>query len=138
MITPEGSMATVSERFGVARIGQIAMTVGDLPRAIAFYRDVLGMRFLFEAPPAMAFFDCGGVRLMLSLPEDAGPAAGQRFGSIVYYAVDDIQQAAEAIAARGGAFEQPPHIVARLPHAVLWMAFLRDPDGHLLAIMSEV
>src|SRR3954465_4587946 len=96
----------VNDGVGVSRIGQIAMTVGDLPRAIAFYRDVLGLRFLFEAPPAMGFFDCGGIRLMLSLPEAAGPAAGQRFGSIVYYAVDDIQQAARAIAARGGAFEQ--------------------------------
>jgi catechol 2,3-dioxygenase-like lactoylglutathione lyase family enzyme len=124
--------------FGVARIGQIAMTVGDLPRAVAFYRDVLGMRFLFEAPPAMAFFDCGGVRLMLSLPEQAGAVAGQQFGSIIYYAVDDIQQAAAALEARGVRFEQPTHIVARLGHADLWMAFLRDPDGHLLAIMSEV
>jgi len=124
--------------FGVTRIGQIAMTVGDLPRAVAFYRDVLGMRFLFEAPPAMAFFDCGGVRLMLSLPEQAGPAAGQQFGAILYYAVDDIQEAAAALEARGVRFEQAPHVVARLPHADLWMAFLRDADGHLLAIMSEV
>jgi methylmalonyl-CoA/ethylmalonyl-CoA epimerase len=131
-------MTTVQDGFGVARIGQIAMTVGDLPRAVAFYRDVLGMRFLFEAPPAMAFFDCGGVRLMLSLPEQAGPAAGQQFGAIVYYAVDDIQQAASALEGRGVAFEQPPHVVARLAHADLWMAFLRDPDHNLLAIMSEV
>jgi catechol 2,3-dioxygenase-like lactoylglutathione lyase family enzyme len=131
-------MASAQEQFGVARIGQIAMTVSDLPRAVAFYRDVLGMRFLFEAPPAMAFFDCGGIRVMLSPPEPAGPAAGQHFASIVYYTVDDIQQAAEVIAARGGAFEQSPHVVARLAHADLWMAFLRDPDGHLLAIMSEV
>lgn len=127
-----------AERFGVARIGQIAMTVADLPRATAFYRDVLGMRFLFEAPPAMAFFDCGGVRLMLSLPEQAGAAAGQQFGSIIYYTVDDIQQAASAIEAGGVRLEQPPHVVARLPHADLWMAFLRDPDRNLLAIMSEV
>ena len=131
-------MTAVGDGFGVARIGQIAMTVGDLPRAVAFYRDVLGMRFLFEAPPAMAFFDCGGVRLMLSLPEQAGAAAGQQFASIVYYAVDDIQLAARALEARGALFEQPPHIVARLPHADLWMAFLRDPDHNLLAIMSEV
>src|SRR5712671_6156292 len=131
-------MSTVTDGFGVSRIGQIAMTVGDLPRAVAFYRDVLGMRFLFEAPPAMAFFDCGGIRLMLSLPEQAGAAAGQQFGSIIYYAVDDIQQAAQALEARGVLFEQPAHIVARLPHADLWMAFLRDPDGHLVAIMSEV
>lgn len=126
------------DRFGVSRIGQIAMTVGDLPRAVAFYRDVLGMRFLFEAPPAMAFFDCGGVRLMLSRPETSGPSAGEHYASIVYYAVDDIQQAARALEARGVLFEQLPHIVARLPHADLWMAFFRDPDRHLLAIMSEV
>jgi methylmalonyl-CoA/ethylmalonyl-CoA epimerase len=130
-------MTAVDEGFGVSRIGQIAMTVGDLPRAVAFYRDVLGMRFLFEAPPAMAFFECGGVRLMLSLPEEAGADPGRPYASIVYYAVDDIQHAARALEARGVFFEQPPHIVARLPHADLWMAFLRDPDRHLLAIMSE-
>ena len=123
---------------GVTRIGQIAMTVDDLPRAVAFYRDVLGLRFLFEAPPAMAFFDCGGVRLMLSLPEREGPVAGQQFGSILYYTVADIEDAARALESRSVRLEQPPHIVARLPHADLWMAFLRDPDGHMLAIMSEV
>lgn len=131
-------MAAVTDGFCVSRIGQIAMTVGDLPRAVAFYRDVLGMRFLFEAPPAMAFFDCGGVRLMMSLPEQAGADPGRQFASIIYYTVDDIQQAARALEARGVLFETAPHIVARLPHADLWMAFLRDPDGHLLAIMSEV
>ena len=130
-------MTTVTDGFGISRIGQVAITVGDLRRAVAFYRDVLGLRLLFEAPPAMAFFDCGGVRLMLSPPEQAGPVAGQQFGSILYYAVDEIQQAARALEARGVHFEQPPHVVARLPHADLWMAFLRDPDGHLLAIMSE-
>ena len=130
-------MTEVTDGIGVSRIGQIAITVEDLPRAIAFYRDVLGLRFLFEAPPAMAFFDCGGVRLMLSLPEETGSHAGQRFGAILYYAVDDIQQAAAALTARGVVFEQPPHIVARLPQADLWMAFLRDPEGQMLAIMRE-
>jgi methylmalonyl-CoA/ethylmalonyl-CoA epimerase len=124
--------------FGLSRIGQIAMTVEDLPRAVSFYRDVLGLRFLFEAPPAMAFFDCGGVRLMMSLPEPQGEHAGQRFGSILYYTVPDIHQAAAVLASRGVAFEQPAHLVARLPHAELWMAFFRDPDANLLAIMSEV
>ncbi len=124
--------------FGLSQIAQIAMTVEDLPRAIAFYRDVLGLRFLFEAPPAMAFFDCGGVRLMLSLPEQEGHAAGHRFAAILYYAVPDIQAAAAALGARGVSFEQPPHVVARLPHADLWMAFFRDPDGNLAAITSEV
>src|SRR5829696_3794790 len=107
--------------FGLTRIGQIATTVGDLPRAVAFYRDVLGIRLLFEAPPAMAFFDCGGVRLMLTLPEAEGEFAGQRFASILYYAVPDIQQAAAALTSRGVAFERAPHLVAKLPHADLWM-----------------
>jgi methylmalonyl-CoA/ethylmalonyl-CoA epimerase len=130
-------MPAVGE-FGLSQIGQIAITVEDLPRAVAFYRDRLGMRFLFEAPPALAFFDCGGVRLMMSLPEQQGEAAGRRFGSILYYTVPDIQQAAAVLGARGVPFEQPPHRVARLPHADLWLAFFRDPDGNLLALMSEV
>jgi catechol 2,3-dioxygenase-like lactoylglutathione lyase family enzyme len=120
---------------GLARIGQIAVVVHDLARATAFYRDILGMRFLFEAPPKMAFFDCSGIRLMLSLPENAEfdhPA------SVIYYTVDDIHAAAAALESRGVAFEGPPHVVARLPHADLWMAFLRDPDRNLLALMSEV
>ena len=131
-------MTAVADGFGLSRIGQIAMTVEDLPRAVAFYRDVLGMRFLFEAPPAMAFFDCGGVRLMMSLPEEKGEVAGQRFGSIIYYTVPDIQQAAAVLVARGVTFAAAPHVVARLPHADLWMGFLRDPDHNMLAIMSEV
>src|SRR5260221_5451784 len=114
-------MTAVSEGFRVSRIGQIAMTVGDLPRAVAFYRDVLGMRFLFEAPPAMAFFDCGGIRLMLSLPEQGGADPGRQFGSI-FYAVDDIHAAAAALEARGVVFEAAPHIVGTLPHADLLIA----------------
>jgi methylmalonyl-CoA/ethylmalonyl-CoA epimerase len=131
-------MTAVAGGFGLSRIGQIAMTVDDLQRAVAFYRDVLGMRFLFAAPPAMAFFDCGGVRLMMSRPEEQGEAAGQRFASIIYYTVPDIQEAASVLGARGVSFDAAPHIVARLPHADLWMGFFRDPDRNLLAIMSEV
>jgi methylmalonyl-CoA/ethylmalonyl-CoA epimerase len=131
-------MTAVADGFGLSQIGQIAMTVRDLPRAVAFYRDVLGMRFLFEAPPALAFFDCGGIRLMMSLPEQEGQAAGQQFGSILYYTVPDIRQAASVLGARGVAFDQAPHLVARLPHSELWMAFFRDPDGNVLAIMSEI
>jgi methylmalonyl-CoA/ethylmalonyl-CoA epimerase len=131
-------MTAVVNGFGLSRIGQIAMTVHDLPRAVAFYRDVLGLRFLFEAPPAMAFFDCGGIRLMMALPEREGAVAGQQFGSILYYTVPDIEQAASVLGARGVSFDRPPHLVARLPHAELWMAFFRDSEGQLLAIMSEV
>src|SRR5438270_4894639 len=104
-------MTAVTGGVGLSRIGQIAMTVRDLPTAVAFYRDVLGLPVLFEAPPNLAFFDCGGVRLMLSPPEAAGQAAGQHFNSILYYAVDDIQQTARDLEARGVIFEQAPHRV---------------------------
>ena len=128
-------MTAVVDTFGLSRIGQIAMTVHDLPRAVAFYRDVLGMRFLFEAPPAMAFFDCGGIRLMLSLPETPDY---DHPSSVIYYKVDDIQQAAAVLQARDVVFDSPPHLIAQLPHADLWMAFLRDADRNPVALMSEV
>jgi len=128
-------MTAVTDTFGLSAIGQIAVVVHDLPRAVAFYRDTLGMRLLFEAPPKMAFFDCGGIRLMLSLPETA---EFDHPSTIIYYNVDDIQQAAAVLQSRGVVFDSPPHVVARLPHADLWMAFLRDADRNPLALMSEV
>ena len=128
-------MTTVADGFGLSTIGQIAVNVHDLARAVAFYRDTLGIRLLFEAPPTMAFFDCGGVRLMLSLPERPEydhPA------SIIYYKVDDIQRAVATLTARGVEFDSPPHLIAKLPHADLWMAFLRDVDRNPVGLMSEV
>ena len=127
-----GGMATTG--FGLSQIGQIAVTVKDLERSVAFYRDSLGMRFLFQAPPNLAFFDCGGIRLMLTPPEQLN----QNHSSIIYYKVDDIQQAHQTLAARGVPFDGVPHLIARLPDHDLWMAFFRDPDGNLLALMSEV
>ena len=117
------------------RVGQVAIVVRDVARATAFYRDVLGLPLLFEAPPGLAFFACGGVRLMLSAPEgdDGGSAT-----SILYYEVADIHAAHATLAERGAAFEQPPHVVATLGTRDLWMAFLRDSEGNLLAVMSEV
>ena len=128
-------MTAVAEGFGLSRIGQIAMTVEDLPRAVAFYRDVLGMRFLFEAPPAMAFFDCGGVRLMLSRaekPEFDHPA------SILYFSVGDIRAQYAEMKARGVQFEDEPHLVAKLPQMEIWMTFFRDSENNVMALMSEV
>jgi methylmalonyl-CoA/ethylmalonyl-CoA epimerase len=123
-----------NEDFGLDQIGQIAIPVSDVERAIAFYRDVLGMRFLFQAPPGLGFFDCGGVRIMLDGP--AAEQAGQ--SSVLYYRVDDLDAACETLSARGVVFEADPHLVAKLPDHELWMAFLRDPDNNLLALMSEV
>jgi methylmalonyl-CoA/ethylmalonyl-CoA epimerase len=118
----------------LAQIGQIAVPVRDLNRAVAFYRDALGMRFLFQAPPGLAFFDCAGVRLMLDGPAQA--QAGQ--SSVIYFKVEDIIQAHAALVAREVAFEAPPHLIAKLADHELWMAFFRDPDRNLLALMSEV
>ena len=123
-----------ADAFGLNQIGQIAVPVTDIDRAIAFYKDVLGMRFLFQAPPGLGFFDCGGVRLMLDLPAKA--KAGQ--ASIIYYKVPDLPAAFDALSARGVVFEAKPHLIAKLPDHELWMAFFRDPDGNVLALMSEV
>jgi methylmalonyl-CoA/ethylmalonyl-CoA epimerase len=120
--------------FGLTAIGQIAIPVSNIEQAVAFYRDVLGMRFLFQAPPGLGFFDCGGVRLMLD-----GPARAQAGNSsVIYYRVDNLQSAFEVLSARGAAFEEAPHLIATLPDHELWMAFLRDPDRNLLALMSEI
>ena len=121
--------------FGLGEIGQIAVPVTDIDRAIIFYRDVLGMRFLFKAPPGLAFFDCGGVRLLL---EESTGAGGEMRSSIIYYRVPDLQIAFRILASRGVIFEQEPHLVAKMPDHELWMAFFRDPDSNLLALMSEV
>lgn len=121
--------------FGLAQIGQIAVPVSDVGRAIAFYRDVLGMRFLFQAPPGLGFFDCAGVRLMLDAP---AKTQANRHSSVIYYKVPDLPAAFETLTARGVAFEVKPHLIARMPDHELWMAFFRDPDDNLLALMSEV
>jgi methylmalonyl-CoA/ethylmalonyl-CoA epimerase len=121
--------------FGLTQIGQIAIPVSDVERAIAFYRDILGMRFLFKAPPGLGFFDCGGVRLLLDAP---AKAQANNYSSVIYYKVPDIQSAFETLSARGVVFDAKPHLIAKLPDHELWMAFFRDPDGNLLALMTEV
>lgn len=121
--------------FSLSRIGQVAVPAQDIKRAVAFYRDTLGMRFLFEAPPQLAFFDCGGVRLMLAEPE-----AGEAFhpGSVLYYLVDDLSATHQTLQSRGVTFVQAPHLVVRMPDHELWMAFLNDSEGNLVGLMSEV
>ena len=119
----------------LTRIGQIAINAHDLERAVAFYRDSLGMTLLFQAPPKMAFFDCGGIRLMLGVPEEA---EFDHPSSILYFKVDDIQGTYETFRERGVEFRGEPHLIARMPDHELWMAFFRDSEGNTLALMSEV
>ena len=119
---------------GLNRIGQIAVPVSDIDRAVVFYRDVLRMRFLFQAPPGLGFFDCGGIRLML----DAAAKKNAGNGSVIYYKVDDLMSSFNDLSSRGVTFESNPHLIAKMPDHELWMAFFHDPDQNLLALMSEV
>jgi len=118
----------------LSQLGQIAMTVADPERSVAFYRDTLQIPFLFQFP-GLAFFNCGGVRLMLTKPEGAGSHAGN---SVLYFKVADIQAEAQSLVSRGVTLEGEPHLIAKLPDHDLWMVFFRDPDNNLLALMSEV
>lgn len=118
----------------IRAIQQIAVNVREIERARAFYRDKIGLRHLFDGGPRLSFFDCGGVRLMLSPPEKPEfdhPA------SILYFRVDDIAAAHREMKSRGVAFRDEPHLVARLPDREVWMAFFDDGEGNVLAITSE-
>lgn len=128
-------MTATAPAFTLSAVGQIAFTVSDVERSVAFFRDHLGLRFLFQAPPALAFFDCGGLRLMLTRPEDASTPVAN---SVLYFRVADIRRAHEELAARGVPFVDEPHLITRMPDHELWMCFFRDPDGSLLGLMAEV
>jgi methylmalonyl-CoA/ethylmalonyl-CoA epimerase len=119
--------------FGLSTIGQIGITVKEVDRAIAFYRDVLGMKLLFQVP-GMGFFACDGVRLMVSVGENPQ----EQYSSVIYFKVAHIQEAYKSLLERGAVFDALPHLVARMPDHDLWMAFFRDPDRNLLALMGEV
>jgi predicted enzyme related to lactoylglutathione lyase len=118
---------------GLSRIHQISMRAHDVDRAVRFYRDALGLPFLFAAPPRLAFFDCGGVRLMLSAPEPGFDHPG----SVLYFAVEDIRQMHETLTSRGVAFRTAPHKIATLADREVWLADFEDTEGNTLALMSE-
>lgn len=126
--------ATISG-IGITGLGQIAVNVKDVERAAAFYQDVLGLKLLFKAPPGLAFFDCGGVRLMLDRAEKP---EFDHLSSILYFSVPDIQAAFGKLKDCGVRFEDEPHVIARMPAHDLWMTFFRDPEGNLMALISEV
>jgi predicted enzyme related to lactoylglutathione lyase len=118
---------------GIRRIGQVAVTVKDVARARAFYGEVLNLKHLFDTP-AMSFFDCGGVRLMLAVPESGEL---DHPTSLLYLDVADIDSAHRLLVERGVAFERGPERVADLGDRDLWLAFFRDSEANLLALMSE-
>jgi methylmalonyl-CoA/ethylmalonyl-CoA epimerase len=130
-------MTPIAERnmdLSNATIAQLMIPVTDLDRALKFYRDVLGLKFLFAAPPQMAFFQSGTIRILIGvLPsgEAHRPASG------IYFNVDDIQAVHAQLSQRGVQFQAAPHAVHRTPEMELWLAEFRDPDGNLLALMGQ-
>jgi predicted enzyme related to lactoylglutathione lyase len=118
----------------ISDILQIAITVSDVGTALPFYRDVLGLNFLFSPSPNLAFLSVGGVRLMLSTPQGAGKVG---HNSILYFRVTDIAAFYAAVVSRGAVEERPPQLTAKMPDHDLWAAFVRDPDGNLVGLMEE-
>jgi predicted enzyme related to lactoylglutathione lyase len=119
----------------LSEIGQIAIVVSDVAIATTFYRDVLGLKFLFSAGPNLAFLAAADVRLMLTTPQGHGEVGKN---SILYFKVDDLAATHAAILSRGARNEREPSLTAKMPDHELWMAFVRDPDGNLVGLMSEV
>jgi predicted enzyme related to lactoylglutathione lyase len=125
---------TTAAAFTISQIGQIAINAQDVERATVFYRDTLGLPHLFSAG-GLSFFNCGGVRLMLSRPEKP---EFDHPSSILYFKVADIRAAHASMQERDAHFEDEPHLIARLPGHDLWMCFFRDTENNLMGLMSEV
>ncbi|MGA9853812.1 MAG: VOC family protein [Gammaproteobacteria bacterium] len=115
-------------------IGQIAITVSDVAKALPFYRDVLDLNFLFSPNPNLAFLSAGPIRLMLSTPEGSGRVGAN---SILYFKVSDIAATYATMVKKGAVSERPPQLTAKMPDHELWIGFLRDPDGNLVGLMEE-
>lgn len=115
-------------------IGQIAITVSDVEQALSFYRDVLGLPFLFAAGPNLAFLQAGRVRIMLSTPQGAGQVGAN---SVLYFRATDIEQHYVDMLGRGAKAERAPQLAAKMPDHELWIGFVRDPDGNLVGLMEE-
>ena len=126
-------MAGDTQQVGIDGIIQIAVTVKDVTRAIGFYRDTLGLKMLFETG-GLAFFDCGGVRLMLSVAEQEE----LQHPSVIYYRVADIQRSTQVLEGKGVRFIDKPHVIAKMPDHDLWLVAFRDSEDNLCALMSEV
>lgn len=120
---------------GIGEIGQIALSVDDVARAVAFYRDVIGLPLLFQAGPKLAFLAAGRVRLMVANPEGAGAKSGAN--SVLYFRVADLAATHATLVARGAQPFQEPHLVAKLPDHELWLSFVRDPEGNAIGLMEE-
>ncbi len=120
-------------KFRIQKLSQVSIRVRDLDTAVRFYQETLGFQLLFRVPK-MAFFDCGGVRIMLGVPE--APQFDHP-SSIFYFYVEDMDDAYETLRSRGVSFHDAPHKIAEMGQSEIWMAFFHDPDQNLHAITSE-
>ena len=127
-------MTAATQQFGLSAIAQIFVRAKDLDRAVRFYRDTLGMSFLFQAPPQMAFFQCGVTTVLLGVPE--APELDHP-ASIIYYLVPDIASAHATLHERAAEFMTEPHLVHRAADYELWLAEFRDSEGNVLALMDR-
>ena len=118
----------------ISEIGQIAVTVSDVEKALSFYRDILGLKFLFAPAPTLAFLAAGSVRIMLTIPQGAGAVGAN---SVLYFKVTDVSSVYSDIVVRGATPERSPQLAAKMPDHELWMGFVRDPDGNLIGLMEE-
>ena len=123
------------EKTDIEKIGQIAIAITDLRTSVDFYKDILDLELLFEVAPKLAFFNCGGTRLMMTTLQ--GEEKDHKT-SVIYYKVSDIDQATKTLENRGVVFERKPQLAAKMEDHELWIGFLRDPDQNLIGIMAEL
>jgi methylmalonyl-CoA/ethylmalonyl-CoA epimerase len=124
-------------RVALSKVRQIALPVRDIGEATRFYRDTLGMRHLFDAPPALSFFDCGGIRLMLAGPEGQGEDGEQQHG-VLFYDVSDIKETHAKIKSSGASSLEEPRVIARMNGREIWISSLSDGQGNVVGLMSEL
>jgi methylmalonyl-CoA/ethylmalonyl-CoA epimerase len=124
-------------KVSLSKIKQIALPVRDITEAARFYRDTLGMRHLFDAPPALSFFDCGGVQLMLAGP-DAQGKDGEEQHAVLFYDVSDIKSVHGKIKSSGAKSLEEPHVIARMNGREIWISSFSDGQGNVVSLMSDV
>lgn len=129
-------MATAN-KVSLSKIRQVALPVNDVAQATRFYRDTLGMRHLFDAPPGLSFFDCGGVQLMLAAPEGQGKDGPQQH-AVLFYDVSDIKETHARIKSSGAKSLEEPRVIARMNGREIWVGSLSDGQGNVVGLMSEV
>ena len=118
----------------ITKLAQLAITVSDVEKSLAFYRDLLGLNFQFAPNTNLAFLQCGTLRIMLSTPQGAGEVGKN---SIPYFEVQNIEAFYRAVVEKGATPERKPQLAAKMPDHDLWIGFLKDPDGNLVALMEE-